>query len=77
MNQVSTQQLIDITRNSLVVLIQEKKSDVIAIVRKNGINIPQDINNDELFAVVIKSMKDSVSFRKEIAKALKSTASEY
>ena len=77
MNQVSTQQLIDITRNSLVVLIQEKKSDVIAIVRKNGINIPQDINNDQLFAVVIKSMKDSVSFRKDIAKALKSTASEY
>ena len=77
MNQVSTQQLIDITRNSLVVLIQEKKSDVIAIARKNGINIPQDINNDQLFAVVIKSMKDSVSFRKDIAKALKSTASEY
>jgi len=77
MNQVSTQQLIDITRNSLVVLIKEKKSDVIAIARKNGINIPQDINNDELFAVVIKSMKDSVSFRKDIAKALKSIASEY
>ena len=77
MNQVSTQQLIDITRNSIVVLIQEKKSDVIAIARKNGIDIPQDINNDELFAVVIKSMKDSVSFRKDIAKALKSTANEY
>lgn len=77
MNQVSTQQLIDITRNSIVVLIQEKKSDVIAIARKNGIDIPQDINNDELFAVVIKSMTDSVSFRKDIAKALKSTASEY
>lgn len=77
MNQVSTQQLIDITRNSIVVLIKEKKSDVIAIVRKNGIDIPQDISNDELFAVVIKSMKDSVSFRKDIAKAIKSTASEY
>jgi hypothetical protein len=77
MNQVSTQQLIDITRNSLVVMIKEKKSDVIAIARKNGIDIPQDINNDELFAVVIKAMKDSVSFRKDIAKALKSTASEY
>jgi uncharacterized membrane protein (UPF0136 family) len=77
MNQVSTQQLIDITRNSIVVLIDEKKSDVIAIARKNGIDIPQDINNDELFAVVIKAMKDSVSFRKDIAKALKSTASEY
>jgi hypothetical protein len=77
MNQVSTQQLIDITRNSIVALIDEKKSDVIAIARKNGIDIPQDINNDELFAVVIKAMKDSVSFRKDIAKALKSTASEY
>jgi hypothetical protein len=77
MNQVSTQQLIDITRNSIVVLIEEKKSDVIAIARKNGIDIPQDINNEELFAVVIKAMKDSVSFRKDIAKELKSTASEY
>ena len=77
MNQVSTQQLIDITRNSIVILINEKKSDVIAIARKNGIDIPQDINNDELFAVVVKAMKDSVSFRKDIAKAMKSTASEY
>lgn len=77
MNQVSTQQLIDITRNSIVVLINEKKSEVIAIARKNGIDIPQDINNNELFAVVVKSIKDSVSFRKDIAKALKSTASEY
>jgi hypothetical protein len=47
LNQVSTQQLIDITRNSIVVLIDEKKSDVIAIARKNGIDIPQDINNDD------------------------------
>lgn len=52
MNQVSTQQLIDITRNSIRSINQWKKSDVIAIARKNGIDIPQDINNDELFMVV-------------------------
>jgi LPXTG-motif cell wall-anchored protein len=77
MNQLSTQQLIDYTRNTIVVLVSDKRSDVLDLLSKNNIQVNPFISKDDLLVVVIKAMKDSASFRKSMASLIKANSNEY
>lgn len=77
MNQLTTQQLIDYTRNTIATLVSDKRSEVLDLLSKNNIQVNPFISQDELLIVVIKAMKDSASFRKSMATFIKSNASDY
>jgi hypothetical protein len=77
MNQLSTQQLIDYTRNTIALLVSDKRSDVLDLLSKNNIQVNPFISKDDLLVVVIKAMKDSASFRKSMATLIKANANEY
>jgi LPXTG-motif cell wall-anchored protein len=77
MNQLSTQQLIDYTRNTIALLVSDKRSDVLDLLSKNNIQVNPFISKDDLLVVVIKAMKDSASFRKSMASLIKANSNEY
>lgn len=77
MNQLSTQQLIDYTRNTIATLVSEKRSDVLDLLSKNNIQVNPFISKDDLLVVVIKAMKDSASFRKSMATFIKANSNEF
>jgi len=77
MNQLTTQQLIDYTRNTIALLVSDKRSEVLDLLTKNNIEVNPFITQDELLVVVIKAMKDSNSFRKSMASLIKANANEY
>ena len=72
--QLSTEQLIDEVRKSLEIAIQKDKPSIVAILRKNGIQVDSSMGDDLIFIAVLKSIKDSPVIRKDITKYLQQTA---
>jgi hypothetical protein len=70
--QISTKQLVDTTRNTILESVTNDTQAVISLLRKNGIQVPDDAQPTQVFIILIKAIKDSATVRKDYTNYLKS-----
>jgi hypothetical protein len=70
--QISTKQLVDTTRNTILESVTNDTQAVISLLRKNGIQVPEDAQPTQVFIILIKAIKDSATVRKDYTNYLKS-----
>jgi hypothetical protein len=69
--QISTKQLVDTTRNTILESVTNDTQAVISLLRKNGIQVPDDAQPNQVFIILIKAIKDSATVRKDYTNYLK------
>jgi len=69
--QISTKQLVDTTRNTILESVTNDTQAVISLLRKNGIQVPDDAQPTQVFIILIKAIKDSPVVRKDYTNYLK------
>lgn len=69
--QISTKQLVDTTRNTILESVTNDTQAVISLLRKNGIQVPDDAQPTQVFIILIKAIKDSATVRKDYTNYLK------
>jgi hypothetical protein len=69
--QISTKQLVDTTRNTILESVTNDTQAVISLLRKNGIQVPEDAQPTQVFIILIKAIKDSATVRKDYTNYLK------
>ena len=69
--QISTKQLVDTTRNTILESVTNDTQAVISLLRKNGIQVPDDAHPTQVFIILIKAIKDSPTVRKDYTNYLK------
>jgi hypothetical protein len=69
--QISTKQLVDTTRNTILESVTNDTQAVISLLRKNGIQVPDDAQPTQVFIILIKAIKDSSTVRKDYTNYLK------
>jgi len=69
--QISTKQLVDTTRNTILESVTNDTQSVISLLRKNGIQVPEDAQPSQVFIILIKAIKDSATVRKDYTNYLK------
>jgi hypothetical protein len=69
--QISTKQLVDTTRNTILESVTNDTQAVISLLRKNGIQVPDDAQPTQVFIILIKAIKDSATVRKDYTNYLR------
>lgn len=69
--QISTKQLVDTTRNTILESVTNDTQAVISLLRKNGIQVPDNAQPTQVFIILIKAIKDSPVVRKDYTNYLK------
>ncbi len=69
--QISTKQLVETTRNTILESVTNDTQAVISLLRKNGIQVPDNAQPTQVFIILIKAIKDSPVVRKDYTNYLK------
>lgn len=75
--QISTKQLVDTTRNTILESVTNDTQSVISLLRKNGIQVPEDAQPTQVFIILIKAIKDSPVVRKDYTNYLKTYVNSF
>ena len=75
--QISTKQLVDTTRNTILESVTNDTQSVISLLRKNGIQVPDDAQPTQVFIILIKAIKDSPVVRKDYTNYLKTYVNSF
>ena len=75
--QISTKQLVDTTRNTILESVTNDTQSVISLLRKNGIQVPDDAQPTQVFIILIKAIKDSPGVRKDYTNYLKTYVNSF
>lgn len=75
--QISSKQLVDTTRNTILESVTNDTQAVISLLRKNGVQVPDNIEPTQLFLILIKAIKDSPVVRKDYTNYLKTYVNSF
>ena len=75
--QISTKQLVDTTRNTILESVTNDSQAVISLLRKNGVQVSDNIEPTQLFLILIKAIKDSPVVRKDYTNYLKTYVNSF
>lgn len=75
--QISTKQLVDTTRNTMLESVTNDTQAVISLLRKNGIQVPDDAQPTQVFLILAKAIKDSAIVRKDYTNYLKTYVNSF
>lgn len=70
MNQVDVYQAKDVLMQSIGLMAYEDRDTLIALLRKNGVQLSDDVSNDELLNMTYVAVAKSLQFKKDLAKYL-------
>jgi hypothetical protein len=73
MPQINTQELLDYLRTAIVQSVRNDRDGVISIFKRNGVDLPASLNENELYIAVVSGMKVSPSFKNDVTAYLKSS----
>lgn len=71
MPQFDTQQLIDYVRSALAKAVVNDPEGVMNILKRNGVDLPNGLSENELYAAVMTGMRVSQAFRSDMVNYLK------
>ncbi len=74
--QVKTDSLRVYSRQLILYAIRNKRADVIDVMQYNGITVPAGTDDKTLFAMVLKAMVSSTSFREDLIALLQEIAAQ-
>lgn len=72
MKQFDVYEAQSVIEKSIGYMIYEDKDTLIALLRKNGVQIPDNVSNDELIAMTYVAVAKSLQFKKDLAKYIAS-----
>lgn len=73
MPQINTQELLDFIRTSIAKAVKNDPNGVKAIFVRNGVELPANLSEDEIYASVLAGMRVSPTFRSDLTSYLKSS----
>jgi len=73
MPQFDTQQLIDYARSAIAKAVVNDPEGVMNILKRNGVELPKGLSENELYAAVMTGMRVSLAFRTDMVNYLKSS----
>jgi len=76
MNQLDVYQAKDVLMQSIGLIAYEDKDTLIALLRKNGVQVSDNVSTDDLLNMTYVAIGKSLQFKKDLAKYLDSKANE-
>lgn len=73
MPQINTQELLDYLRTAIVQAVRNDRDGVISIFKRNGVELPDSLGENEMYMAVLTGMKVSPSFKNDVTSYLKSS----
>lgn len=76
MNQLDVYQAKDLLMQSIGLMVYEDRETLIALLRKNGVQVSDNVSTDDLLNMTYVAIGNSLQFKKDLAKYLESKAME-
>ncbi len=76
MNQLDVYQAKDLLMQSIGLMVYEDRDTLIALLRKNGVQVTDNVSTDDLLNMTYVAIGNSLQFKKDLAKYLESKANE-
>ena len=76
MSQLDVYQAKDVLMKSIGLMAYEDRDTLIALLRKNGVQVPENVSDDELLNMTYVAVAKSLQFKKDLAKYLESRTKE-
>jgi len=76
MNQLDVYQAKDLLMQSIGLMVYEDKDTLIALLRKNGVQVSDNVSTDDLLNMTYVAIGNSLQFKKDLAKYLESKTIE-
>jgi len=76
MNQLDVYQAKDLLMQSIGLMVYEDRDTLIALLRKNGVQVTDNVSTDNLLNMTYVAIGNSLQFKKDLAKYLESKANE-
>jgi hypothetical protein len=76
MNQLDVYQAKDVLMKSIGLTAYEDRDTLIALLRKNGVQVPENVSDNDLLNMTYVAIANSLQFKKDLAKYLESKAIE-
>ena len=76
MKQIDVYEAQSVIEKSIGYMVYEDKSTLIALLRKNGVQVPEKVSDDDLIRMTYVAIAKSLQFKKDLAKYLESKTIE-